>query len=307
MNKYIKSLLTILLCFVVLHVVAQQKQGDNFIPTSRNLGKSVVVDSTVATIWYALNAKNIHDINTYVDYQMLEVGGKISKYQSWFISNSEKLLAKWNHLHPHAGSAPTRLGPGGSKPYVWLQYQYSDFYIQSGQITEYACMPLHLERYNSRYTEDYPLQKWSITTDTMTILNYVCQKATCDFRGRTYDAWFTTAIPIAQGPWKFGGLPGLILKVYDTKKIYVFEAVQIKNEKTPILRYEYTGYQVRPRQTVQEFQTKFAENYYKAVGWRKVTVLPDGNVKMGESVSRETPYEPLEIELKESADTSGAK
>ena len=62
---------------------------------------------------------------------------------------------------------------------------------------------------NSRYTESLPHFSWNITEEQKTIDNYVCQKATCTFGGRTYEAWFAPDIPISDGPWKFYGLPGL--------------------------------------------------------------------------------------------------
>ena len=76
---------------------------------------------------------------------------------------------------------------------------------------------------NSRYTESLPNFSWEITEEQKTIDNYTCQKAVCTFGGRTYEAWFAPDIPISDGPWKFYGLPGLILEVYDTKHHYEFQ------------------------------------------------------------------------------------
>ncbi|EFC69505.1 GLPGLI family protein [Prevotella sp. oral taxon 317] len=76
---------------------------------------------------------------------------------------------------------------------------------------------------NSRYTESLPNFSWEITEEQKTIDNYACQKAVCTFVGRTYEAWFAPDIPISDGPWKFYGLPGLILEVYDTKHHYEFQ------------------------------------------------------------------------------------
>ena len=76
---------------------------------------------------------------------------------------------------------------------------------------------------NSRYTESLPNFSWNITEEQKTIDNYACQKAVCTFGGRTYEAWFAPDIPISDGPWKFYGLPGLILEVYDTKHHYEFQ------------------------------------------------------------------------------------
>ena len=73
------------------------------------------------------------------------------------------------------------------------------------------------------YEDELKSQTWEIQHDTLTIQGYLCQKATCYYRGRNYEAWFTPEIPISEGPWKFFGLPGLIVKIYDTQRHYDFE------------------------------------------------------------------------------------
>ena len=75
---------------------------------------------------------------------------------------------------------------------------------------------------------DKVTHQWNIETDTLTILGYLCQKASTTFRGRTYEAWFTSDIPVNDGPWKFYGLPGLILKVNDTENIFSFEIIGLE-------------------------------------------------------------------------------
>jgi len=75
---------------------------------------------------------------------------------------------------------------------------------------------------------------WEITFDTATVLNYVCQKAKLRFRGRDYEAWFAPDIPINDGPWKFMGLPGLILKVNDTNGLIAFDCIGLQNLETPV-------------------------------------------------------------------------
>lgn len=66
---------------------------------------------------------------------------------------------------------------------------------------------------------------WEITSDTTTILGYSCQKATTHFRGRDYIAWFALDLPIDDGPWKFHGLPGMILRVEDSESIFQFKVI----------------------------------------------------------------------------------
>lgn len=83
-------------------------------------------------------------------------------------------------------------------------------------------------------TEKNTSQQWNITSDTLTVLGYLCQKATSSFRGRDYEAWFTPEIPVNDGPWKLYGLPGLILKAKDTEDLFSFEIVGLEQLQSPV-------------------------------------------------------------------------
>ncbi|WP_210148436.1 GLPGLI family protein [Chryseobacterium scophthalmum] len=61
---------------------------------------------------------------------------------------------------------------------------------------------------------------WNILPEKEKIGEYNTQKATTDFAGRKWTAWFSTDIPFQDGPYKFYGLPGLIVKIEDTEKDY---------------------------------------------------------------------------------------
>lgn len=75
------------------------------------------------------------------------------------------------------------------------------------------------------YEEDRPLN-WKMSSETTKIGDYKVQKATTDFAGRIWTAWFTTDLPYQDGPYKFGGLPGLIVKVEDDKGDYSFDLMK---------------------------------------------------------------------------------
>ena len=69
---------------------------------------------------------------------------------------------------------------------------------------------------------------WQLTDEReKTILQYACKTARVFFRGRHYLAYYTTEIPYTLGPWKFGGLPGMILAVETEDGSYGFEASAI--------------------------------------------------------------------------------
>jgi GLPGLI family protein len=75
------------------------------------------------------------------------------------------------------------------------------------------------------YEEDRPLN-WKMSSETTKIGEYKVQKATTDFGGRKWTAWFTTDLPYQDGPYKFGGLPGLIVKVEDENGDYSFDLMK---------------------------------------------------------------------------------
>ncbi|AZB02316.1 GLPGLI family protein [Chryseobacterium joostei] len=72
---------------------------------------------------------------------------------------------------------------------------------------------------NIGYSEDLKFN-WNILSDKQKIGEYNTQKATTEFGGRKWTAWFSTDIPFQDGPYKFSGLPGLIVKIEDADKNY---------------------------------------------------------------------------------------
>lgn len=67
------------------------------------------------------------------------------------------------------------------------------------------------------YDEPFDEMKWEIVGDsTKTVLNYECIMAETDYHGRHWTVWFSPEIPVQDGPWKFEGLPGIILMASDS-------------------------------------------------------------------------------------------
>lgn len=75
------------------------------------------------------------------------------------------------------------------------------------------------------YQEDRPL-KWEITDVKESQNGYPAQKAVANFGGRVWTAWFTKDINVSDGPYKFSGLPGLIVKLEDENGDYKFDLVK---------------------------------------------------------------------------------
>ena len=71
--------------------------------------------------------------------------------------------------------------------------------------------------------------KWIILPEKDVVNTYIVQKATAEFGGRKWEAWFTSDLPFQDGPYKFKGLPGIILKIEDSTKSHSFTFVGLKN------------------------------------------------------------------------------
>ena len=270
-----KSIIVLAFLLISNAIFAQNKQGEVYEPLFTKIGllEKEVVDNTSIRIYYALNAIDINDQESYIDLGMLQIGNKLSKYSSAFLAHSDSLLIDWRKTHPKAKTLPSHLDLSGREGGLWSEYQYSDFFVEDNKFTEWAVMPRFQEGECGRYVEPYPLMKWTLQEETETICGYKCQKAICHFRGRDFIAWFAPSIPIKKGPWKFGGLPGLIMKVYDKDHLYTFECVRVEKGRFPIVQYPEKYFPMRTRDNIYKLQVKINKNYADICGisstWRE--------------------------------------
>jgi GLPGLI family protein len=261
--------------------------------------KMSTVDSSNIRILYAMNATDIENMETYDDLQRLEIGTHFSKYYSYFVFNNDSLASNWIQNNPNVNDEYRTVGWKGpmGKFQGWSEYIYSEYFkdFSKKELSEYTRMPVHLSDYDSKCSEPLPVQNWEISDDTLTIVGYLCQRAACQFRGRNYTAWFATDIPIGNGPWKFGGLPGLILKVYDEDTQYVFECVGIENykKKYPIQMHEaFKQFRKTDRRNHLKMKKEAQENYYRLL----LTPNSQGEAIGFKYEEKLNPYNPMELE-----------
>lgn len=137
------------------------------------------------------------------------------------------------------GNQPVVINAGGSfiidgsnfSP-AFFDYQIYKNYPE-GKITYTDFFPVDYYKYE----EPLNAFNWEITDEKKMMGIYSIQKAITNYAGRTWEAWFTPEIPVNEGPYKFNGLPGLILRIQDTKGHFVFEVDDISapNEQYQIL------------------------------------------------------------------------
>lgn len=75
--------------------------------------------------------------------------------------------------------------------------------------------------------------EWKILPEKQKIGEYTAQKAVTSYGGREWTAWFSADIPFQDGPYKFYGLPGLIVKMEDATGSHIMTLVGNKTIQNP--------------------------------------------------------------------------
>jgi GLPGLI family protein len=146
------------------------------------------------------------------------------------------------------------------------------------------------------YEESVEKINWIISADTTTILSYRCQKATASFRGRNYVAWFTKEIPITAGPYKFRGLPGLILSIADTKNQYVFECSAVeKIIPKQLIAISTDGILKTARKDFLKLQKNSFDNPGQMFKDRGITIGGRDAEAINNMLNTSKPYNPIEL------------
>lgn len=184
------------------------------------------------------------------DVMGLEIGKSISRFYSISRAETQKTLTEQskqtNSLDFSALKIPKNRR--GKERIIYKNYDIN-------QVSVFEKLGI----LNYTFQEPTPTIDWQIQTDTMRILNYPCQKAICQFRGRNYEAWFTSDINVSDGPWKFTGLPGLILKVVDSRGHFLFECKSIEKVDTEIVGINQKAQKISKEQFTS-LNKQFMEN-----------------------------------------------
>ena len=100
---------------------------------------------------------------------------------------------------------------------------------------------------------DTDVLKWELMNKNKRIGNYNCKLASVNAYGRIWYAWYSIDIPLNYGPYKFNGLPGLIVELYDSENKAYFSLVQFKKKSMDMNFFSVKKYKLVAR-----------EKYYKA-------------------------------------------
>lgn len=137
-------------------------------------------------------------------------------------------------------------------PEVWTNYP-------DGKVTvRDVILPNHYETCEPRKAI-----AWTLREDTATISGYLCHKATCELHERTWTVCYADDIPSSAGPWKLGGLPGLILQAESSDGIHRFKLDGLQRTASPIF-YEHNAItqKVSEQQLIKNRKKIFGNKQY---------------------------------------------
>lgn len=164
------------------------------------------------------DSTNVSDLKNEV--MNLDVSESGSKFYSYTVYNSDSLMKIDVEKQMAAGgmlNLKSNNRRGLVRYAVTKKYPKYEVFLQNRILRD---------QYN--VSEERPIV-WKITSEKLKVGEWMTQKAETDFAGRHWYAWFTTDIPIQDGPYKFHGLPGLMVKMEDQTQSHRFTLKAVKN------------------------------------------------------------------------------
>ena len=280
--------LILLFCAILCVEVSAQET------TSRLIDKATPVDTARFKVTYALKYKFHPDQqNFYDDTRIVQIGNRNIKDYSDIINHFDSLateqVKRGAESYSNVSGTPWPLEIirpiRGTTANLKYRLSISPFMV---------------------YSDSVPKLKWEfLTEDSDSILGYGCSKATAEFAGRKYTAWFTAEIPLPFGPYKFGGLPGLILKIEDSEHQFVWIAQGFERSNAPILEYTYQDGNDK-RCSASDVAKTLSRYFESPVGFliasmggnsSRIHIIGNGGRKVSntDAVKQSIPYKPLEI------------
>lgn len=174
---------------------------------------------------YQPNKSNSENLETEKMYLYLADG--VSKFASAGQIMKDSLLADRNKSRKRSSASLMKLRSQ-------IPETKFDYIVYKGIPENKISLTQSIFKDKFKYEVDKDLFQWEIHPETKSYKSYKVQKATAEFAGRNYTAWFTSEIPIPDGPYKFNGLPGLIVKIADEKDQYTFELIEVEKLKNTV-------------------------------------------------------------------------
>ncbi len=238
-------------------------------------------------IYEVKEEKSVIDTCFVKERMLLQIGNRCSAFYSYPVFQRDSLISDNMAKGIDTNYSGTNQGTINWKLYKNYPEQGKTAYLDFFAADKYCCVE--------------PIENidWQFVDGIDTICGYPCRQATAKFKGRTWTAWYAEDIPLDNGPWKLGGLPGLILKACDSERDYSFTAVGLKkgNAAVPIC---YKGKTFEPVDR-KSLTTLYRKYYADPIGYlfqnqnyAKTIVVKDEKGNTLTHSKRAEPFNPVE-------------
>lgn len=234
---------------------------------------SEVPEELVADFTYIMQAKpskkepNKH----YKELFTLQVTNKQAYFASEVLAKRDSIsttLAKQKHI----GNVMDFRGinmPRTRNNYVVIQNAKNVSFFQNVGMTLF-------------YYENPVINKWQLKDETKEIETFVCKKAVLNYKGRDWVAWYCPEIALPYGPYKFSGLPGLIVQISDISGEYGFRLVAVKSSEkvTRVVNLNpgrYTNAKQTTQRELEDALQHFNENLANDPNFNGTLINVDSN------------------------------
>lgn len=177
--------------------------------------KKIIVTTILICLYVRGFSQNISGEATYVFKQKVKIELDSTKYEASVSDEISAIFAK--HLQEkfqlkfsNTKSLYTKFLTS-NKPLDLKEDPYDQLFKDVKSKTYTHQVDLYGKRFLIK--DSLTNYNWKLTSETKYIGKFKCHKAEAKINNEHIIAWFTSEIPINQGPGKFWGLPGLILEV----------------------------------------------------------------------------------------------
>ncbi|MFK8162266.1 MAG: GLPGLI family protein [Lewinella sp.] len=136
--------------------------------------------------------------------------------KSYFVSTTKFALDTFQRANPGAGLGET-MSFKNTLPKNRVKFEVER---SKGGEASYYYEKIFTTTFRAAF--DAESLEWEMKGGKKKIGDYDCREASTELGGRTYTAWYAPSISVPEGPYKFHGLPGLILEVSDAKQQHRF-------------------------------------------------------------------------------------
>ncbi len=166
---------------------------------------------------------------TYERQTLSDDGRTESQIEYLFYSKSESMYVIYGAKSPNSGDTTLLTDKNGRTVMEINKKENDDLtYYMNFKSNELLSTEL-LSNGQRCYVQDViPKLNWKLLPEKKQIGSYRCQRASALFRCAEYEAWFTTDIPLSVGPWKVGGLPGLIVSLSNKRTKITYKLLSAK-------------------------------------------------------------------------------